>query len=100
MPRGHDAGVIVVQPRHPAEGRKSYYLFEDALKEPTIEEINSPDPEDIGRGVPLKWGDTVQGDCTTCGRPYWKFWKDVQPEIPKLVDKAVVSLTLDDDPLC
>jgi hypothetical protein len=43
-PRGHNASVIVVQPRRPAEGRKSYFLFEDALKAPTIEEINSPDP--------------------------------------------------------
>jgi hypothetical protein len=95
-PRGHEAGVILVQPRRPIRGRQALYRLGAVLKAPKIE---SPEENIVHEGR-MEWGRTVGADCEICGRPYWTFWETVEPEIAKLADTPVVTLTLDDDPLC
>jgi hypothetical protein len=92
-PRGHDVGVILVQPRRPADGRKDFYRLGAVLKE-------AADTENVVHEGRMERGKTVEAHCGLCGRPYWTFWERVEPEIAKLADTPVVTLPLDDDPLC
>jgi hypothetical protein len=106
-PRGHPVGVIlVVGPRRPLGGPKDLYRLGAVLKAPKVEiqpdgEIKIESPvENFDYESRMEWGRTVEADCKTCGRPYWTFWETVEPEIAKLTDTPIVTLTLDDDPLC
>jgi hypothetical protein len=103
-PRGHEAGVILVQPRRPIGGLKTLYRLGSVLKAPEIAErpggkLESAEENIVHEGR-MEWGRTVEAECRICGRPYWTLWETVEPEIAKTADTPVVTLTLDDDPLC
>jgi hypothetical protein len=103
-PRGHQVGIIFVQPRRPIGDRQAFYRLGAALKAPEIEErpdgkLESPAEDFVHEGR-MERGQSVEANCGTCGRPYWSFWEKVEPAIARLADTPVVTFTLDDDPLC
>jgi hypothetical protein len=104
-PHWHELGAIMIQPRRSVAGqRPSLFRVKSVMKAPEITErpggkLESPEEDFVHEGR-MEWGRSVGADCEICGRPYWTFWETVEPAIARLADTPVVTLTLDDDPLC
>jgi hypothetical protein len=92
-PYKHELGAILVQPRRPA-GQQMFYRIAKAISAPDTPENCEMTFDPIEPGMP------VIDRCQRCGKTWQAPWDVVEPEIAKLVNTPVVTLTLRGRPLC
>ncbi|HEX4391255.1 MAG TPA: hypothetical protein VH084_06895 [Mycobacterium sp.] len=108
-PYKHELDVIFVNPRHPVR-KQTFDRVADVIKEPEMVPVNPGDKNGELKPVEaelrfdtlgvVEQGQPVSAECQRCGQTWQTPWEMVEPEIAKLVNTPVVTLTLYDRPLC
>lgn len=105
-PRKHELGAIMVQPRKPMPGQtQRLRRLDGVIKPPKITrgsdgEFELPEPETLSGGGSVPPGLPIRATCRECREQRWpkycyeECWELIEPEIRRLAETPVVTITL------